>query len=114
MKDTSFNVHIRGECGGSVDCHVTEKPDRSVWYEVVVRVPGHPGWRIDLSKAVSVENLLNAVIQFIDPRPDSDRVLYPVTVSNSFPSEGKETLVKVATTGELDEVLRIIFEQLVW
>lgn len=114
MQDTRINVHIRGECGGSVDCTVTEKPDRSVWYEVVVKVPGHPGWRIDLSNALSVNNLVNAVIQYVDSRPGSDMVHYPVIVSNSSLSEVEESLVRADNRGDLDEALRNAFEPLVW
>jgi hypothetical protein len=114
MQDTHINVHIRGGCGGSVDCAVTEKPDRSVWFEMVVKVPGHPGWRVDLSKAVSVDSLVNAVIQYVDSRPGSDKLLYPVTVSDSSLQEVEECLIRVATRGELDQALRNAFEPLVW
>jgi hypothetical protein len=114
MQDTRINVRVRGGCGGSVDCAVTEKPDRSVWFEMVVKVPGHTGLRIDLSKAVSVDNLVNAVIQYVDSRPGSYKLLYPATVSNSSLPELEDCLIRVATRGELDQALRNAFEPLVW
>jgi hypothetical protein len=114
MQDTRINVRVRGEYGGSVDCSVTAKPDRSVWYEVVVKVPSHPGWRIDLSKAVNLENLVNALIQYVASGPGSDLVHYPVTVSTASSTEKEESLVRATSRSELDQALRSAFEALVW
>jgi hypothetical protein len=70
--------------------------------------------RIDLSKAVSLDDLVNAVIQYVDSRPGSYKLLYPVTVNNDSLPEEEECLVRVTTRGELDQALRNAFASLVW
>lgn len=114
MHETRIDLHLRGECGGSVECVVTEKPEHTVWYELVVKVPGHPVWRIDLSRAVSMDNLVSVIIQYVDSRPGADRVHYPVTLSSAFPSGVADDPVRVASRAELDSALRQVFEPLVW